>query len=160
MVVSINHRLAPTVTVSDQLIDVKRAIRWVKEHIHRFGGDPGFISISGSCSGAHLAMMVSMTMNDPIYQPGFEHVDTTVQACACISGFYDVTRNWGYRFSFTFEKKVTQEENGDTARLFSPTWRLKEAEANKLRVNATEDEVKGPGIPPVLVIQYVFFVLD
>jgi len=68
VVVSLNHRLAPSVTISHQLIDVKRAIRWVKENISKFGGDPGFVSITGSCSGGHLAIMAAMTMNDPLYQ--------------------------------------------------------------------------------------------
>lgn len=167
VVVSINHRLAPQVTVTDQLVDVKRSIRWVRENISRFGGDPQFIAITGSCSGAHLAIMAAMTVNESIYQPGFEDVDTRLEACCCVSGFYDVTRNWGYKFSYKFEKKVAGRDEGgkdgggvgggdtaDIARVFSPTWRLKEAEANKFRVAATEEEKLGPVIPPLLLIQY------
>ncbi|KAJ3361773.1 hypothetical protein HDU91_003735 [Kappamyces sp. JEL0680] len=153
VVVAINHRLAPQVTVSEQLIDVKRAIRWVKANISKFGGDPGFVSIMGSCSGAHLATMATMTANEAEYQPGFEDVDTSIQACITLAGFYDVTHSWGYKFSYKFDKKVVQEQNSSTARIFSPTWRLKEAEANKARIAATEDEKKGPLLPNFLMIQ-------
>lgn len=69
VVVSINYRLAPRHTIQDQLIDVKRAIRWTKENIVTFGGDPSFIALVGADSGAHLASLASMTINDPDYQP-------------------------------------------------------------------------------------------
>jgi acetyl esterase/lipase len=153
VVVSINHRLAPQATIVEQLIDVKRAIRWVRENISRFGGDPGFIGVCGSGSGAHLATMASMTMNERQYQPGFETVDTTVNACVSLGGYYDVTHNWGYKFNHKFDHKVVREQNSDIGRQFSPTWRLKEAEANKLRVAATEEDKLGPKVPPFLVIQ-------
>jgi hypothetical protein len=84
VVVSINHRLAPNVTIVDQLIDIKRAIRWVRQNITKFGGNPSFISVVGSSSGAHLATMASMTVNEPQFQPGFEAVDTSIQACVSL----------------------------------------------------------------------------
>jgi hypothetical protein len=65
--------------------------------------------------------------------------------------------HWGYKFNHKFDKKCVQEANSDIGRQFSPTWRLKEAEANKLRIAATEEDIMGPDIPPMLVIQYFFF---
>jgi acetyl esterase/lipase len=153
VVVSINHRLAPQNSIVDQLIDVKRAIRWTKQNIGTFGGDPNFIAICGSSSGAHLATMATMTANLAEYQPGFEDVDTTVNACVSLSGFYDVTRNWGYKFNQKFDRRVVGQTDSDIGRQFSPTWRLREAEANKARVAATDEEKLGPNLPPFLVIQ-------
>jgi acetyl esterase/lipase len=156
VVVCINHRLAPEATIVEQLVDVKRSIRWVRESIAKFGGDENRIAIIGSGSGAHLATMASMTINEPQYQPGFETTDTSLVSCCSLGGYFDVTHNWGYKFSHKFEHKVVQEENSDISRQFSPTWRLKEAEANKLRVAATDEDKLGPKIPPMLVIQYFF----
>jgi acetyl esterase/lipase len=47
VVVSINYRLAPTSLYPSQLIDAKRALRWVKQNIEPFGGDPKFIAVAG-----------------------------------------------------------------------------------------------------------------
>ena len=37
--VSINYRLAPRDAYPAQIIDVKKAIAWVKTHIEEYGGD-------------------------------------------------------------------------------------------------------------------------
>ena len=45
--VSINYRLSPRATWPDHIVDVKRAIAWVKTHIADYGGDPDFVAITG-----------------------------------------------------------------------------------------------------------------
>jgi acetyl esterase/lipase len=45
--VSVNYRLAPKTHYPAQLIDVKRALRWVKQNIEHFGGDSKFIAVGG-----------------------------------------------------------------------------------------------------------------
>ncbi|HEX7668720.1 MAG TPA: alpha/beta hydrolase, partial [Polyangiaceae bacterium] len=42
-----NYRLSPRATFPDHLIDVKRAIAWVREHAAEYGVDPGFVCITG-----------------------------------------------------------------------------------------------------------------
>ena len=44
--------------------------------------------MAGSSAGAHLAAMAALTINDPNYQPGFEHDDTTVTGAVCLYGYY------------------------------------------------------------------------
>ncbi|KAL0146242.1 Alpha/Beta hydrolase protein [Mucor lusitanicus] len=87
--VNIGYRLAPKNAYPTHLMDVKRAIRWLKQNIASFGGDPNFIVLSGDSAGAHLASMASMTVNNPQFQPGFEHVDTSVRGVVCLSGALD-----------------------------------------------------------------------
>lgn len=87
--ISINYRLAPTHLFPAQIIDVKRAIAWVKEHVAEFGGDPSFLAISGGSAGGHLAALAALTPGDAEYQPGFEGADTTVQAAVPHYGIYD-----------------------------------------------------------------------
>ncbi|CAG8588937.1 9859_t:CDS:2 [Ambispora gerdemannii] len=90
IVVSTNYRLAPSSIYPNQLIDVKRAIRWVKENIHAFKGDPGFIAIAGDGAGGHLAAMAALTPNTLEYQPHFEKVDTSVNAVILINAHTDL----------------------------------------------------------------------
>jgi acetyl esterase/lipase len=88
--IAINYRLSPRAKWPEHLIDVKAAIAWVREHIGEYGGDPSFIAITGGSAGGHLAALAALTPNDPEYQPGFEDVDTTVQACVPHYGVYDL----------------------------------------------------------------------
>jgi acetyl esterase/lipase len=88
--VSINYRLSPRATWPDQIVDVKRALAWVKEHIAEHGGDPGFVAITGGSAGGHLTALAALTPSEPAFQPGFESSDTTVQAAVPFYGVYDV----------------------------------------------------------------------
>ena len=95
--VAASYRLSPRATFPDHLIDVKAAIRWIREHGAEYGADPDFIVISGGSAGGHLSALAALTPNDPEYQPGFEDVDTRVQGCVPFYGIYDFTdrrRHW------------------------------------------------------------------
>jgi len=87
--VAINYRLAPRDPFPAHIVDVKRAIAWIRENIADYGGDPGYIAITGGSAGGHLAALAALTPNDPAYQPGFEDADTTVQAAIPHYGVYD-----------------------------------------------------------------------
>jgi acetyl esterase/lipase len=89
--VSIDYSKSPRCKFPAHIIDVKRAIAWVRENIADYGGDPDFIAITGGSAGGHLASLAALTPNDPAFQPGFEGADTTVQAAAPFYGVYDFT---------------------------------------------------------------------
>ena len=72
--VSINYSKSPRSKFPAHIIDVKRAIAWVRENIADYGGDPDFIAITGGSAGGHLASLAALTPNDPMFQPGFENV--------------------------------------------------------------------------------------
>jgi acetyl esterase/lipase len=91
--VAINYRLSPRSTWPDQIIDVKQALAWTKEHIAEYGGDPDWIAITGGSAGGHLSALAALTANDPQFQPGFEDADTSVRAAVPFYGVYDFTRN-------------------------------------------------------------------
>lgn len=84
-----NYRLSPKATFPDHLVDCKLALRWIREHVGEHGGDASFIAVTGGSAGAHLAALMALTPNEPEYQPGFEAVDTTVQAAVLFYGAYD-----------------------------------------------------------------------
>ncbi len=89
--VSINYSRSPRNAWPAHIVDVKRAIAWVRENIADYGGDPGFIAITGGSAGGHLSSLAALTAGDPDLQPGFEDADTSVQAAAPHYGVYDLT---------------------------------------------------------------------
>ena len=89
--VALNYRLSPRSTWPDQIVDVKRAIVWVKEHIAEYGGDPDFVVITGGSAGGHLSALAALTAGVGAFQPGFEDADTGVQAAVPMYGVYDFT---------------------------------------------------------------------
>ena len=87
--VAINYRLSPKHAFPAHLVDVKRGIAWIREHGEEHGADPSFIAITGGSAGGHLTALAALTPNEPEYQPGFEDVDTTLQAAVPFYGVYD-----------------------------------------------------------------------
>ena len=88
--VAINYRLAPRDPFPAQIIDVKKAIAWIRENIAAYGGDPDYIAITGGSAGGHLTALAALTPNDPAWQPGFEDADTSVQVAVPHYGVYDM----------------------------------------------------------------------
>jgi len=86
---SIDYRVSPKNTWPDHIVDVKRAIAWIKENIADYGGDPDFVAVTGGSAGGHLSSLAALTPNEPQWQPGFEDADTSVVAAVPIYGRYD-----------------------------------------------------------------------
>ncbi|KAF9091887.1 hypothetical protein BGX23_004797 [Mortierella sp. AD031] len=90
VVVAVDYRLSTKAGYPTQLLDCKRALRWVKDEIRTFGGNPNNIIVAGDSAGGHMACMLALTPNQPEYQPGFESVDTNVQGCLGLSAVVDL----------------------------------------------------------------------
>ncbi|MDE6859053.1 MAG: alpha/beta hydrolase [Duncaniella sp.] len=58
--VSLNYRLAPHVTIAEQLNDIDEAISWINDNIGFYGGDSSKIYIVGHSAGAHLAALAGL----------------------------------------------------------------------------------------------------
>ena len=93
--VSADYRLSPRATFPDPLVDLKHAVRWIRQDGPVYGVDPDFLVVTGGSAGGHLAALVALTANEPAYQPGFENVDTSVRACVAFYGVYDFTDRHG-----------------------------------------------------------------
>jgi acetyl esterase/lipase len=89
--VSVNYRRSPHHAWPAHIVDVKRAIAWVRANIAGYGGDPEFIAVTGGSAGGHLCALAALTPNDAALQPGFEDADTTVRAAAPLYGVFDLT---------------------------------------------------------------------
>lgn len=114
--VAINYRLSPRAAMPAHVIDVKLAIKWIREHIAEFGGDPDYIAITGGSAGGHLAALAALTPNAPEFQPGFEDVDTAVQVAVPHYGVYDLAGSTGTKAALALRDKFL------APRVFKTTW--------------------------------------
>ena len=142
---NVDYRLSPKATFPEHLIDVKRALAWIREHADEYGVDPDFIVVTGGSAGGHLAALVGLTVNDPEYQPGFEALDTSVQAAVVFYGVYDLTNRLGTRagqYRHMLERVVMKRKFADNPELFaraSPIDRVHADAPTFLVVHGTRD---------------------
>ena len=121
--VNANYRLSPRVGFPEHLVDCKKAIAWWREHAEEHGGDPDFLCVTGGSAGGHLAALVGLTAGDPQFQPGFEEVDTRVDAAVPFYGVYDFTNRGGHWHKDTvrrfIEPMVMQRKHADDPAAFA-----------------------------------------
>jgi len=55
-----DYRVYPEVRFPGFVEDGARAVRWVRDNVERFGGDPGRIVVAGHSAGAHIAAMLAI----------------------------------------------------------------------------------------------------
>jgi acetyl esterase/lipase len=89
--VSVDYRLSPTASWPAHIIDCKLGLKWIRENVGEYGGNPEFVIVTGGSAGGHLSSLLALTANDPAFQPGFEDTDTSVNACIPFYGVYDMT---------------------------------------------------------------------
>jgi acetyl esterase/lipase len=89
LTVSVNYRLGPRNRFPDPLVDIKRAIAWLRANGPHYGADPEFVIVGGGSAGGHLAALAALTPNNPRYQPNFETVDTTLIGAVPLYGRFD-----------------------------------------------------------------------
>jgi len=130
--VAINYRLSPRDPWPAQAIDVKKAIHWIRQNIATYGGDPGYIAITGGSAGGHLCALTALTPNTPEWQPGFEDADTSVQVAVPHYGVYDFAGSTGTKaatklrdlFLAEWVMKTTWRDNPEVFEDASPILRI------------------------------------
>jgi acetyl esterase/lipase len=143
--VSIDYRLGPHNRWPAMIVDVKRAIAWVKATIAEYGGDPEFVAVAGGSAGGHLATLAALSGND--FQPGFADTDTSVAAAASLYGVYDLTalnddgqpRLRDYVRRVMFDSDLADDP--DTWRGASPFWRVDADTPPLFVVHGDRDEI-------------------
>jgi len=55
-----DYRIFPEARYPDFVEDGARVVRWVKDNVSRFGGDPDKIFLKGHSAGAHIAAMLAI----------------------------------------------------------------------------------------------------
>jgi acetyl esterase/lipase len=158
--VAINYRLSPRATWPDHIVDCKRAVVWVREHVAEYGGDPSFLAVSGGSAGGHLAALVALTPGCPGWQPGFEDADTSVDACLPYYGVYDVTGDpeasglYGRGIAELLQERVmkaTFEEDAAAFEQASPERRITSSAPPMFVVQGSNDTL----VPPQVARRFV-----
>ncbi len=128
---NIDYRLSPRATLPDHVIDVKRAIAWVRENAAELGVDPERICLTGGSAGGHLTALAALTADDRSLQPGFEDADTSVAAAVPFYGVYDMADVGGVYYpelrDWLFPEVVIKrayDEDPAAYEAVSPTYRV------------------------------------
>jgi len=128
--VTANYALSPKARWPRHVLDCKLALAWVKANIAAYGGDPDLVFVSGCSAGGHLAALLALTANDPVWQPGYEDLDTTVAACIPLYGVYDFVdadRIGNANLAPILERHVFEQTAADALAAASPIARVHEA---------------------------------
>ncbi|MDG2064845.1 MAG: alpha/beta hydrolase [SAR324 cluster bacterium] len=111
---SVSYRFSPDIVFPEHLIDVKHALRWIRNNAEEHGLDPDFIITTGGSSGGHLAAMTALTQNQSEFQPGFEKTDTSIQGCVPFYGVFNFSKPFDERTPFPAKAGVLQMLCGGT----------------------------------------------
>ena len=92
----------PRYAIPDEIIDLKRAVRFVRYNAKQYGIDPDHIGITGSSSGGHLSLMIA-TADDVADTRSFDPVDKISARVQAVAVFYPPTDflNYGKPNSFS-----------------------------------------------------------
>jgi acetyl esterase/lipase len=143
---NVDYRLSPRAAFPAHLVDVKRAIAWIREHADEYGVDPDLVVVTGGSAGAHLAALVGLTAGDRSLQPGFEDADTSVAAVVAFYGVYDLTdrrRPLSRPFRRALERWVLKVRSDDATAFerASPIEHVRADAPPFLVVHGTDDNV-------------------
>jgi acetyl esterase/lipase len=95
-VFAVVHSSMPRFNVPDIILDVERAVRFVRHNAGEFGVDPNRLGVLGSSSGGHLALMIA-TQGGPSPAASADPVDHESSAVQAVAVFFPPTDflNWG-----------------------------------------------------------------
>ncbi len=149
-----SYRLSPEATMPDHVVDIRRAIAWVRANAAAHGVDPGFIAVAGGSTGGNLAALAALAGDDPATQPGFEEGDASVQACVPLYGVHDLLDDGGrplWPYLAATVMKSDPAEQPEAWRRASPA---RSATANRppfFVIHGGSDNVVGPELSRRLV---------
>jgi len=109
---------------------------WIKEHAHKYKGDPDRLAVTGDSAGGHLAAMIVTQAENPFFTPTYQghgSADRRVAAAAPSYGVFD--------FSDRLARGVLKQYLGESYR-DNPERRDRLSPIKQVR----------PGLPPQLVI--------
>lgn len=81
-----DYRLYPRVTFPAFVEDGAQAVRWTRDHIAQYGGDPNRLYLMGHSAGAHTAALLAL---DSHYLQDAGVDRSVIKAVASLSGPYD-----------------------------------------------------------------------
>jgi acetyl esterase/lipase len=134
VLVSINYRFVPNVTVMQIAGDVAKAIRWTHDHAKDYSGDPNRIIVMGHSAGAQLAALVC---TDDRYLKTEKLPLSIIKGCVPVDGdTYDVA----------MQIKTVEEKRANSYKMT-----FGDAESQK-DLSSVTHVAKDKNIPPFLIL--------
>ncbi|MDJ0834208.1 MAG: alpha/beta hydrolase [Gammaproteobacteria bacterium] len=89
--VIVNYDLCPQVALVEIIHQLHRALGWILQHIHRYGGDAGRIQVTGHSAGGHLLaeLLTHDWSHDAVAGKRLQH--PPFQRLNALSGLYQLT---------------------------------------------------------------------
>jgi acetyl esterase/lipase len=115
LVMDIDYTLNPQASVPGMVMDVKRAIIWLKAHAADYNLNPERIVLVGQSAGGHLALLAAYTPNYTGLQPKDVAGDTSVRAVISFYGPPDMIalhHDIEARFGSVLTENVLERVNG------------------------------------------------
>ena len=135
VLVSVNYRLVPAVTVKDIMADLAQSVRWVREHATEHRGDPNALIIMGHSAGAHLAALLC---TDDRYLKSAGVPMTSLKGCVPL----DVS-------AYDIPKRIHDVDDG-ISKTFKTIFDTEEAAQRE--VSPVHHIAKDKHIPPFLIL--------
>jgi len=135
VLVSVNYRLVPAVTVKDLMADLAQSVRWVRDHAAEHRGDPNSLIIMGHSAGAHLAALLC---TDDRYLKAADVPMTSLKGCVP----FDVS-------AYDIPKRIHDVDDG-ISKTFKTIFGTEEAAQRE--VSPVHYVSKDKGIPPFLIL--------
>jgi acetyl esterase/lipase len=152
-VFAVVHGSMPRFNVPDIILDVQRAVRFIRHNAKQYGVDPNRLGVLGSSSGGHLALMIATQgMPGPAGAKGtmdrdaVDRESSAVQAVACFFPPTDFL-NWG-------APGVDGVGRGPLAPLFAAFGSLSDTDIGRQIVGRMISPIYfvTASLPPVLII--------
>jgi acetyl esterase/lipase len=135
-VFAVRHGSSPRYPMSAIVADVRRAVRFIRQHASEYGVDPNRIGVVGGSAGGQLALLLAMTADsgDPSAADVVLRESSRVAAVVAYFPPTDLFR-WGNRRAFPATATLT----GAEAAQFSPIRSVSPGAAPSLIVHGDAD---------------------
>ena len=147
-VFAVVHSSMPRFNVPDIILDVQRAVRFIRHNAGEFGVDPNRLGVLGSSSGGHLALMLATQggLGATVSADPIDHESSAVQAVAVFFPPTDFL-NWG-------APGVDGVGRGPLAPLFAAFGSLSDTEIGRQIVGKMISPIYyvTSDLPPVLIV--------
>ena len=138
VLVSINYRLWPSVTIKQIAADVAKAIRWTHDQARNYGGDPNSLFVMGHSAGAQLAALVC---TDDRYLKAEKLSLAIIKGCVPVDGD-----------TYDLPMRITTVHKSGNKKLAEVDKRRFGDEDSQKDLSSVTHVARGKHIPPFLIL--------
>jgi len=144
----VNYRMSPERAWPVHIQDCKRALVYLKANVHRWGGDPRKIFVTGESAGGHLSSLLAMTATYPDFSPPENpRADVSIRGALPLYGVHDWTNSSGHSEEIPlFTSKLVLQK-----RLSRDTWYELERASPLFHARELQSATEDPRLCPFFI---------